>query len=105
VSSAIGENRIYAITNMAVASHTATEISMDGCDSSSLIGQFDLSKLRLGWALGREIENAGRIGWTIELPTETANDFDLLVLFQRGWRRYGDAHTILAGVLHVAPLH
>src|SRR5262245_55907493 len=104
ISSAVGQHSIQTIANTSIR-YTTAEVCMHGADATSLVVQFDFTKLLLGWALRYEIENTRRIGWAIELSAKAADDFDLLVFFQRGRCCHRDSHSVLAGVLHVATLH
>src|SRR5215475_1245351 len=82
ISSAVGQDPIQTIANTSIRSHTTAQVCMHGRHATSLVAQFDFTKLLLSWALRHEIENTRGIGWAIELPAEAADNFDLLVFFK-----------------------
>src|SRR5262252_3049729 len=69
ISPAVGQHSIQTIANTSIRSHTTAQVCMHSRHATSLVAQFDFTKLLLSWTLGYEIENTRGIGWAIELPT------------------------------------
>ena len=104
VTFAFACQHVHAITNDSICDTTA-QVCVHCRHPGALVTKFDFTKLFLGGTFRSEIENARRVGWTIQLSPKAADDFNLLVFFESGGRRDGDSHAVLARVLHIAALH